>query len=140
MGAGGVLPLPHSEPEFPHCKGQTFLTWKMGCVCVCVCAHACTEGSAADSNSVATSPHPGRLRASLLEPIVLDKYLSSGHPPSRPLSQTPEQKLWFKKGSRLPAERGASLPLLQVRSLRSGKAPAGRAPTARSLPSLRPPK
>ena len=104
-------------------------------VCVCACTRG--EGSAADSNSVATRPHPGRLQASLLEPIVLDKYLSSGHPPSRPLSQTPEQKLWFKKGSRLPAEGGVSLPLLQVRSLRSGKAPAG--PLQLFLPPVPPP-
>ena len=43
MGMGGVLPPPNSEPELPHCEGQTFLTWKMGCACLCVCTCVCVS-------------------------------------------------------------------------------------------------
>lgn len=66
MGTGGVPPPPNSEAELPHCEGQTFLTWKMGCVCLCVCvclclcARVCTVGTQLLTDSVATRFPPGR--------------------------------------------------------------------------------
>lgn len=53
MGTGGVLPPPNSEAELPHCEGQTFLTWKMGCVCLCACVFVSLCACVYSGNSAA---------------------------------------------------------------------------------------
>ena len=107
MGTGGVLPPPNSEPELPHCEGQTFLTWKMVCVsvcvhvCLCLCVCVCTVGAQLLTLILwpPADPQEGILLGAHCAGQAPAQWAPSSMASVRLLSR---RMLWSKKGRHLP--------------------------------------